>query len=403
MSRPFSTKYSGILAIFTSVMLLASCGGSSSSQGTSGTNGAHGTIAYAAGVGGAGQTSAAQFLVAVQLPGGMAVATMVNSGGMLTQAQVTLNPQGAQIPTAMTGAIDPSGTYFYEAVQTGLWAFTINRQNGDLTEMSASPYDGSTSFDAVAVDELGKFVYAYSSTGTVYGYSIQPGTGQLSAIAGSPFTAASSGPQFNAQSDRFAFSQDDKYLYVATDAGIVAYSVNASTGALTTVSGSPFGASAGNGVALVAPSSGFLYETINSGKPPGIYGYSIDSSTGALTALSGSPFGGSCGAFNPTSPANGKFLFGTGCGMYQIDASTGALTLLSADPEAANSDSWAVFDPTSAFVWIVTTQAPCFQCVIGVVTYKVDANTGQMTLVPNSFLNMTNSEFGAIGGLAITH
>jgi hypothetical protein len=105
--------------------------------------------------------------------------------------------------------------------------------------------------------------------------------------------------------------------------------------------------------------------------------------------------------WNLTSPASGHFLFGTACGMYQINTRTGALTFLTADPEAANGDSWAVFDPNGAFVWILTAQTPCFQCQVGVDAYQVNS-TGSMTLVPNPFLVMTNSEFGSFGGLAIT-
>ncbi len=403
MSCHSLSRYSATLASFAAAVLLASCGSSStSSAGPGGGSGAGSTHAYASGVGGAGQTGAAKFLIATQV-GFTPIATVVNSSGTLAGSQVALTSQPTPTSTTMTAAIDPTGTFYYQVGEPGLWAFTINRQNGNLTELAASPYQGSVSFDAIAVDQLGKFLYSYGINGAVYAFSIQAGTGQLTEIAGSPFAAATSGSMFSDPSDRIAISQDDRYLYLATGSGIFAYSINASTGALTTVSGSPFGASAGAGLALVAPSSGFLYETIGGvSTPPGIYGYSIDSSTGALTPISGSPFGGSCSAANPTSPANGKFLFGVGCGMYQINASTGALTFLATDPEAANNDSWAAFDPNSAFVWIVTTQTPCFQCQVGADAYQVDAKTGNMTLVPNSFFLMTNSEFGSIGGLAIT-
>lgn len=395
-------SFSRCLALFiscTAAVLLAACG-SSSTKGPGGTNSGSST-AFAAGVGGAGQTGAAKFLIATQV-GFTPIATMVNSSGTLTAAQVSLTTQTIPTSTGTTAAIDPTGSFYYQAGQPGLWAFTINRQNGNLTETSASPYDASVSFDAVVVDQLGKFVYAYGFSGSVYAFSIQAGTGQLTEISGSPFAAATSGVMFSDPSARIAISQNDRFLYAATSAGIFAYSIDGTTGALTAISGSPFGASAGAGLGLIAPSSGYLYETIGGlANPPGIYGYSIDSSTGALTALPGSPFGASCGASNPTSPANGKFLFGTGCGMYSIKASTGALTSVAADPEAANSDGWAAFDPTAALLWIVTTQPPCFQCQVGVVAYQVDAN-GNMTLVPNSFFLMTNSEFGSIGGLAIT-
>jgi 6-phosphogluconolactonase (cycloisomerase 2 family) len=393
-------------AVLAIASFLSSCGSvSSSSSGGTGGGGGSSLGGFAAGVGGAGQTSSAKFLVAIQVPGGTPFATMIDSTGTLTQATVTMNSNHTEFnPMAMTAAIDPSGTFFYQAVQPGIWAFTIDRQTGNLTEMTASPYDDTVKFDSVAVDQLGKFLYAYDDSGNVYAYTIQSGTGQLSAIAGSPFAAAASGEQFALSADRTAVSQDNKYLYVATEAGIFAYAIDATTGALTAVAGSPFGASAGSGFALSAPSSGFLYETILSGTPtsPGIYGYSIDSSTGALTQITGSPFAAGCGGSDLTSPANGKFMFIAGCGMYQIDASTGALSQVAKDPEAPN-DGWSSFDPTSSFVWIVTSQQPCFNCEEGVDAYQVDANTGAMTLVPNSFFAMTNSQVGGISALAITH
>ncbi len=393
-----------VLAIAT---ILSSCGSSSSAtiSSTGGSGGGSSLGGFAAGIGGAGQTSSAKFLVAIQVPGGTPDATMIDSTGTLTQATVTVNSNHTEFnPMAITGAIDPSGSFFYEAVHPGLWAFTIDRQTGNLTEMATSPYNDSVNFDSVAVDQLGKFLYAYDDSGNVYAYTIQSGTGQLSAIAGSPFAAAASGEQFALSADRTAVSQDNKYLYVATGAGIFAYSIDATSGALTAVTGSPFGSSAGSGLALSAPSSGFLYETIQSSTPtaPGIYGYSIDSSSGALTQISGSPFAAGCGGSDLTSPANGKFMFIAGCGMYQIDASTGALSQVAKDPEAPN-DGWSSFDPTSSFVWIVTAQEPCFDCEVGVDAYQVDSNTGAMTLVPNSFFNMTNTQVGDISALAITH
>jgi 6-phosphogluconolactonase len=403
MSRQLFSRYSAAVAVFGVAVFLASCGSSSSPSSGPGPVGVTSSVGgFAAGIGGSGQTGSAHFLVAIQVPGLTPIATSINSSGTLTAATVTVNPYSVFNPMAITGAIDPTGTFFYEAVHPGLWAFTINRQNGNVTEMSASPYDDSVNFDAVVVDQLGKFVYAYAGAGEVYAYSIHSGTGQLSPIAGSPFVAASSGDQFPVAANRVAVSQNDQYLYIATSAGIEAYSIDATTGALTSVSGSPFGASAGAGFALIAPSSGFLYETINTTTPPGIYGYSIDPTTGALASISGSPFGSSCGAADPTSPANGNFLFAASCGMYQISASSGALTFLFNDPQAPY-DGWAAFDPASAFLWIVTSQEPCFDCNIGVDAYQVDSTTGNMTLVPNSFYLMQNSQVGSIQALAITH
>ena len=251
------------------------------------------------------------------------------------------------------------------------------------------------------VDQLGKFVYAYAGT-QVFAFSIQTGSGELSPVTGSPFTPADSGQQFAIASQRMAVSQDDRFLYVGTASGIFAYSIDATTGALAMVQGSPFGASVGQAFALVAPSSGSLYEAAGGGNTP-IHGYKIDSSTGALTEISGSPFGSNCSTSNLTSPASGKFLFAANCGMYSIDASSGALTSLFADP-LSPFDSWAVFDPASQFIWELTSSpSSCFHCDRGVETFQVDATTGKMTDVPNSFFFITNTEVGDVQSLAITH
>src|SRR5690242_16324606 len=291
--------------------------GSGGSGGSGGTGGSGGPApgGYAAGIGGAGQTSSAGFLTAVQIPGAQPIATRINSNGTLTSASVNFM-QVSGNPMAMDAAIDPTGSFLYEAVRPGLYGFTINRQTGDLTVMPNAPVAPSQDFDSVAVDQLGKFVYAYGGS-QVFAYSIQAGTGQLTSVAGSPFGASPSGEQFAIASNRIAVSQDDKFLYVATSTGIMGYTIDASTGALTMIAGSPFAGTV-PAFALVAPASGYLYETAQTSTGPsttGIYGYSIDATTGALTPIAGAPFGPACGADNMTSPANGKFLFAAGCGM----------------------------------------------------------------------------------------
>jgi 6-phosphogluconolactonase (cycloisomerase 2 family) len=401
----YFSRFATLALVPVLALSFSSCGsssnGSGSNNGSGGSSGPGGpTGTFAAGVGGEGQSSAARFLVTTQVPGLTPLPAVVNSDGTLTAASANVGQYSVFNPMGMMGAIDPTGSFFYEAVEPGLWAFTIDRQNGNVSEISTSPYDQTVNFEAVAVDQLGKFVYAFGD-GQVYAYTMQSGTGQLTAIAGSPFAASPSGEQFAVPFDRIAISQDDRFLYAGTSAGIFGYSIDATSGALTAISGSPFGASAGMAAALLAPSIGFLYETLTSGTSSAIYGYSIDSGTGALTALAGSPFGSSCSASNLTSPASGKFLFGASCGMYQINASTGALTYLFADPTSPYS-SWSVFDPTGNFLWILSSQEPCFDCEIGTTTFQVDSSTGNLTQVQNSFFSMTNSEIGGIQGIAIT-
>jgi len=68
---------------------------------------------------------------------------------------------------------------------------------------------------------------------------------------------------------------------------VAAYAVDAASGALTAVAGSPFGLS--NAAHVVVDTSGhFLYATYLSSS---IAAYTIDQNTGALSAIAGGPFG----------------------------------------------------------------------------------------------------------------
>jgi 6-phosphogluconolactonase (cycloisomerase 2 family) len=423
MYRRSSVVITG-LTLFVIAAFLSACGGysyhgsgsttsgSSSNSGTTGSSGGSGSGpgssaqgTFGAGIGGSGQTAPAQFLIATQVPGYFPIPTRINSTGTLTSAKLTAPPapNSQNNPMGMNSAIDPSGSFLYEAVSPGIDGFSIDRQTGDLTQMANFPVAPSQNFDAIVMDQAGKFLYAYGG-GQIFAYTVQPGTGQISPVAGSPFAAASSGQQYFVASDRLAVSQNDKYLYVATSGGIIGYTIDGASGALSLNAGSPFGASSGAAFAIVAPASGFLYETVTTTQPqtnPGIIGYSIDPNTGALTALSGSPFSPACGADNLTSPASGKFLFAASCGMYSIDPATGALAHLAADPSTPNS-IWSVFDPAGAFLWVVTTDQNCWHCDIGVTAFAVDSN-GNLSQVPNSFFVMQNDMTGGIQSLAITH
>ncbi|MBV9181118.1 MAG: hypothetical protein JO356_07395, partial [Acidobacteria bacterium] len=331
-----------LAAVLAAAVVLSDCGsnagsssmssGASSASGGSGSSASTGTSGgttppppplggFAAGIGAAGQTSSANFLIGTIVPFDPPVPTKINSDGTLTGAKVAPPAGSWHQAMSLSGAINPSGTYFYEAAAPGIYGYIIDRQTGDLTLLSSFPVATSQNFDAIAIDQLGKFVYAYGG-GQIFGYTIQSGTGLLSPVAGSPFAATPSGQQQYFQpGNRLAVSQDNKHLYVAGSTGIMGFSIDNTTGALTPVAGSPFGASSGAALSLTAPSTGFLYETVPASSLPattGIFGYSIDKSTGALTPLPGSPFGPGCAAPNLTSPANGKLLFGGRCGMYMV-------------------------------------------------------------------------------------
>jgi 6-phosphogluconolactonase (cycloisomerase 2 family) len=316
-----------------------------------------------------------------------------------------------------TMAIDPSGSFLYQTAlgnggPAGIYGYTINRSNGNLSIAAGSPYLTNIPFMDDVVDQQGKFLYALSGQGGVYAFSIQAGTGTLTQIAGSPFAAAApSNGGFPRPATLMAIDQTNKFLYVSTSSGISAYSIDQSTGALTAIAGSPFASGVSNSWTIViTPNNSYLYQ-LQSQNSTGIYGYSINQSSGALTPLSGSPFGaGQCGTLVPSGtvgipgPDNmtiasaGKFMYDN-CGIYSINETDGAIAQVS----SSGPGDWPVIDPTGNFLWAIgSDQQSCFHCDVDVAVYQVNPNDGSLTLVPNSFFFLTNSEVGSVSSLAIT-
>lgn len=402
------------LAILLAPITLSIGCGTSASSSTSSTSsagaGSNSVPGYGEGIGASGQTGPAKFLYVNPLGVGGPDALAIQSSGTLT-----LETGGSaynNIP--MTMAIDPSGSFVFQTAlqyqltpQGGLFVYAIDRSNGSLTSPPGYSYAIPETVFTDIVDNSGKFLYVQGTSG-VYGFSIQSGTGALTALPGSPFADAGgpSSPGFNTPAKLMAVDQTNHFLYVSSSGGVSGYTIDSSTGILTAISGSPFGSSvSGSWSIVVTPNNKFLYQlqATNTGL---MYGYTINQSTGALTVVSGSPFNaGTCGTSqqgvpgpdNMTIASAGKFLYDN-CGIYSLDANTGAVTQVS----NFTAGDWPVIDPPGDFLWAITAQQDCFHCEVGVTTYQVDSATGSLTAVPNSLIDLTNSEVGWLDSLAIT-
>src|SRR5512136_277907 len=106
----------------------------------------------------------------------------------------------------------------------------------------------------------------------------------LGLIAVSIAACNNTGPDLPQEPDEPVYNS---FAYVLTDASSVrAFSVNASTGTLTEIGGSPFATGPSPRAFAVHPTGKFAY--IVSGSS-GVFAYAINSLTGALTAIAGSP------------------------------------------------------------------------------------------------------------------
>ncbi len=187
-----------------------------------------------------------------------------------------------------------------------------------------------------------------SGPNSVSAFSVGP-DGALTPVAGSPFLTGSAfggGLGFVATSRIAVTTLPGNFLYASNDLSnsISGFSIDAITGALTPVPGSPFatGVVSPEGHSLaVTPDGQFLYAG-NPGSADMLASAFSIASNGALTPIPGSPFPvGIPTPVNMKVTPDGKFLavaqdgngdgFGVGLAMFSI-GSNGALTTVSGSP-----------------------------------------------------------------------
>lgn len=327
----------------------------------------------------------------------------------------------AQHPT--TGALAPitgspffaggNGTYGVTMSVDNKFLFATNYSSNTITPFSINPFNGRlTSGTVVNSDSSGSkgpnglfahpsgnFLYVSNFSGNdISGYSISS-NGALVPLAGSPFST-SGALKMNA----LVGSADGKFLFanagspIAVSSGVVAYTVNQSTGALTLVEGSPFRntmdagvvANRGDGI-TIHPNGRWLYSGLfYQGK---VTGWEINQSTGALTPLEAPVDNGGVpddGGSAVTVSADGLYLYGTAFSssnaagkraiIYEINQSNGTLTRKSEATTAGGPNDIKI-DTTGNFAYTCNTlNDPSISA------FSVNKSTGALTpLSPASY------------------
>jgi 6-phosphogluconolactonase len=130
------------------------------------------------------------------------------------------------------------------------------------------------------------------------GFSTDAATGALSPVPGSPLTLTTPSPSTTSDTGSMAIDPTGKFLYVpyqfvvvnvGVDGGLAAYSIDPTSGALTAVPGSPFGiGGAPSSVAIDASGKFLIVSIFPLGGGSRLAVFSIDPATGALTSVPGS-------------------------------------------------------------------------------------------------------------------
>lgn len=285
------------------------------------------------------------------------------------------------------------------------YAYTVNTFDNSLAsyriDAEGMPHFSSherisMSPTSLVVHPSGRFVVTVSKTSLrgIGVYRIDPATGGVSAVPGSPFVT-----DHRTRSPFFiAFHPSGRFVFVASRFdGVIVFRMDVETGHLTQIPGSPFAAGRRTRSLTVHPSGRFVYAT--NAYSNTLSAYHVNADTGVLTPVEGAPF--AAGDASPidkelvsrlgyppeaeglpnyvTMHPSGQYLYvanrlGSSLTAFRINQQNGQLTPLPGNPVITDLDPYAVVaHPSGHFVYALSWGSD------GVVAYRVDPQSGELT------------------------
>lgn len=218
-----------------------------------------------------------------------------------------------------------NGDYLYATSEKNLYGYKINPSTGDLASVTGSPWALPGTGDLI-INPNGSSLYINGYT--MYPYSINSLTGSLTSLS-----------SFSGSFDNMALNSAGTFGYydvenASFDSLIGGTKLNQSTGAsLGPIDGSPWETEGDASIIQIHPNGKFLYccddEDNIGGKYP-LSCFTINQSTGVLTKISGSPMliDDVWESDKIFFDANGKYLYSQHGNIYGfvVDQETGSLT-----------------------------------------------------------------------------
>ncbi len=305
-----------------------------------------------------------------------------------------LNPPNAAVGSnPVSVLIHPSGLFAYIANFAGnnVTLLSINKGNGELTvPVNTNPippptppniFNTGTGPIALAISPGGTFLFVLDQgSNDITVFAIDPGTGNLSPVKGSPFASGCSGSSL-------AITPKGDLLFVACPAlGVVDALSISSTGVLALVNQLLGGAGAAPSFVMVDLSGRFLYVA----DPPGnrVWGLALQGN-GTANAISGSPFAAGAQPVAMTTNPPGSLLYVGNRGSndvsaFVIDANSGVLGAIGGSPfpTGGKGPSFLAASGTSLYV--------TDQITNDVAAFSISSNGG-LTAITGSPFNVATS------------
>lgn len=306
------------------------------------------------------------------------------------------NPTPSPTPTPALASHFIYGTPGFE---TGTIQAGVIQSNGSVVPVPGPPFDeglGTPSVIQVVGDVSGRFIYVLNVEAIavgmfigepgIAGFKINPQTGALSAVPGSPIVFPQRNNNFMVMDGTGRFLFEPNGLGDNASTGFDVYAIDQNTGALTKTTSTSNAPPVGNFAAASADGR-FVFNAGNGL----VEAFSIVPSTGQLVA-SGAPIstGGSAG---PVAVSNdGRFLYvananeGT-VAVFAVGAG-GTLSMVSGSPFAIDPGAESLqLTPDGKFLYVAAftdTATGANQTVKG---YAVNPAAGMFTPIPGAVVN----------------
>ncbi|MCB1314656.1 MAG: beta-propeller fold lactonase family protein [Leptospiraceae bacterium] len=260
---------------------------------------------------------------------------------------------GSPFASTVAGFPDPTGRFMFSATFTAapnnIRSYTIDTYTGVLQPTSVPLASANNQPVYADFTPDGRFVYFMNNTSLdVSAFSIDRTTGNLTKISDYPTSCAC------ANLAQLRVTPNGKFLYVIGNGGaqpISGFSINQIDGTLTFIANLNTGVALSDGI-LVDAGSQYLYAINNTGV---VFGYSINASSGVLTALAGSPFAGTANNFRGAMHPTGRFIYTVSVAGAQLgkqDVGSGGTLSVASTLGFGTNLQYVTVDPTGSFGFI---------------------------------------------------
>jgi 6-phosphogluconolactonase (cycloisomerase 2 family) len=193
--------------------------------------------------------------------------------------------------------VDATGGYLFDlnAGSKDLWTYQINPSTGALTRLSITSLVRTAAPTQLVMESSGRFLYVTSSgTQQIFGFLFNNSNGKLTALAGSPFSTGTSAGPFGLGIDREArwvFSSDGSANKLSQ------FTIGYATGQAGALRpASPAGIAAGTDTTAISvfdysqSAFGKTYVFALNKSSNNLSAYGLNATTGAPSSLTKSPF-----------------------------------------------------------------------------------------------------------------